>query len=577
MPPTIVVTPTIGTKDLKRCIESVQSQRLVGVEHLLVVDGPQYLGNVNEIKNACALDDIPVHVMVLPFNVGEGGWCGHRVYAAIPFLLNFDYVAYLDEDNWYDPEHLELMHQAMLDEKADWAYSLRKIFDASQTFITNDDCESLGHLCHTCISSSDFLVDTSCYLFKLSVAKAVSPHWMHRAKQRGEIEADRAVVRFLLQHPSFKGACSRAYTMNYTAYHGPGQLSFFRVGNALTRYDFGTKSNVYLFHLNSTCTEACVQSLYKDDQSYALDERMFTLVRGLRARFNVINGYSMAPVLPSKSIVLVILNRPNDVPDEVLTRRDVKKIVLTIRSPRACRRLQWSSSFLKTRFDHILTPWTPLLQHSNALYCASTERCLDFENPLDTRLLHTPSHAVGRDVVMVQECLRGKQEETYLIDGVTVKSLDHLRELYVESLKDITVYGLGWDRSSRNPLIKVGNTKHRSLDDKHAITILRDYTFNLIIEDTDAEGYVSEKIYDAFIAGCIPIYYGNTTDLPRDMYIDLRDFETSEALQTYLDCMTLEQIEAKRAFVLEHRHKVLRDRVSTKAFATAFETAILLQ
>jgi glycosyltransferase involved in cell wall biosynthesis len=568
MPKTLVVTPTIGTKHLRRCIEGVQAQTMPGVEHLIVVDGVQHAQRVQQIVEPFLLKK-PIHTLVLPFNTGAGGWNGHRIYASIPFLVDYEYLAFLDEDNWYDPEHVELLHRALASNRdAKWAFSLRKIVDKDGNFVANDNCESLGPLCHTVLAWEDFLVDTSCYLLPLSVARTVAPHWMHRAKQPGEVEADRAVVAALLGHrPVLPGACSATLTLNYRAAHGQGQTDFFQRGNAVMRYDFSTRPNLYVFHFNADKTAQFLLSMYKDDRSYALDEWQMTLLRGLRSRFNLINGFAVGPRIPKGSVAVFTICNPHELPADVLKRNDIRKIVYTIESPNIRHQHQWRRDFLFGHFDHVLTYWTPLLGDGRTTFCAHNTHHLDFDNPLDRALLHTPSKAAGKDVVMVLECR--DRSGGYEIDGVPLQCLDSLRLAYVQNLKNITVYGMGWGEYRKNPKLKVGHTKHRSLDDRSTVDIIKEYTFVLIIENTDADGYVSEKIYDAFIAGCIPIYYGNNNanvGIPDGMFVDLRQYPSSEALQKYLDKLTTKQIEAKRKYILQHRDQVLQ-KVSTQAFA----------
>jgi hypothetical protein len=41
------------------------------------------------------------------------------------------------------------------------------------------------------------------------------------------------------------------------------------------------------------------------------------------------------------------------------------------------------------------------------------------------------------------------------------------------------------------------------------ITYLRDFQFNLCPENSNNKGYVTEKIFHAIMAGCVPIYWGN--------------------------------------------------------------------
>ena len=44
---------------------------------------------------------------------------------------------------------------------------------------------------------------------------------------------------------------------------------------------------------------------------------------------------------------------------------------------------------------------------------------------------------------------------------------------------------------------------------KDKILFLSSYKFSIAMENSEADGYFSEKIIDAFLAGTIPIYYGN--------------------------------------------------------------------
>ena len=43
---------------------------------------------------------------------------------------------------------------------------------------------------------------------------------------------------------------------------------------------------------------------------------------------------------------------------------------------------------------------------------------------------------------------------------------------------------------------------------KNKIKFLSDYKFSIAMENSEGQGYVSEKILDSFLAGTIPIYYG---------------------------------------------------------------------
>lgn len=72
-----VITATTGGPHLEAAIRSVQAQHLPNVWHYVVVDGPQHEAAVRAVVERYR-HRIPICTMVLPHNVGAGGWCGHR-------------------------------------------------------------------------------------------------------------------------------------------------------------------------------------------------------------------------------------------------------------------------------------------------------------------------------------------------------------------------------------------------------------------------------------------------------------------------------------------------------------------
>lgn len=64
---------------------------------------------------------------------------------------------------------------------------------------------------------------------------------------------------------------------------------------------------------------------------------------------------------------------------------------------------------------------------------------------------------------------------------------------------------------------------------KDKLDFIRNYKFNLAIENTDIDGYVTEKIFEPFVAGCVPIYWGNRSvkkEFGEGGYIHVQDFDT---------------------------------------------------
>ena len=73
------------------------------------------------------------------------------------------------------------------------------------------------------------------------------------------------------------------------------------------------------------------------------------------------------------------------------------------------------------------------------------------------------------------------------------------------------------------------------------LEVLSRYRFQICYENSYAvPGYISEKIFDAFFAGCIPVYWGavDVTDfIPKECFIDKRDFDSYEELYEYMQSM----------------------------------------
>ena len=214
-PKVVVLTATVGTEYLKQCIESVQQQTYPNIEHILVCDGEEHWGKVlsvlREMKNTKKI--IP---MVIPWNSGANRYICHKIYASIPHLLHEPcYVSFLDEDNYYDPNHIEGMMQTIQQKQCEWTYTLRKIISKEGIYICRDMCESLGKLSPTWVSKDiypDYLVDTSCYLIPVQILRKFSECWQRPA--RANPEGDRYFYQCISQvFPKFE--CTLQYTVNY--------------------------------------------------------------------------------------------------------------------------------------------------------------------------------------------------------------------------------------------------------------------------------------------------------------------------------------------------------------------------
>ena len=154
------------------------------------------------------------------------------------------------------------------------------------------------------------------------------------------------------------------------------------------------------------------------------------------------------------------------------------------------------------------------------------------------------------------------------------------QELYTERMRaveffsrtdDIDLYGKGWEKPSirvgitrvpfalrrfhyqlqsvwekfrPDPLLVAARKAYRGAAQSKAET-LGNYTFALCFENSMMKGWITEKIFDCFYAGTVPIYWGapEITDyVPANCFIDMRKFADYAELQTFLKNLTGEEI-----------------------------------
>ena len=235
-----VITATTGNARLADCIESVRNQTYKNIEHVVVVDGRSRWESVSEILDALEFPNgSNEHVIVLPHPTGLNRFNGHRIYGGFSFLASGDYIAWVDDDNEFTPNHIESLVRITEEKNLDWAYSLRQIVDSEGKFICNDDCENLGKYKSVI---NDHFVDVSCFFVRRELAVNIAPVWYRQARPpQGVMEVDRALTAVLMHEQNkLKFDTNNDYTVKYRV-GSTGisvQADFFINGNAemLKRY-----------------------------------------------------------------------------------------------------------------------------------------------------------------------------------------------------------------------------------------------------------------------------------------------------------------------------------------------------
>ena len=185
-------------------------------------------------------------------------------------------------------------------------------------------------------------------------------------------------------------------------------------------------------------------------------------------------------------------------------------------------------------------------------------------------------------------------------------------ELYTERLRalehfarsgDIDLYGIGWDElpfrvgerklpphlvrlyrflrqripfGQLHPYESVINQVYRGPVASKYETLSR-YTFALTYENMVLDGWVNEKIFDAFLAGAVPIYLGapDITDyVPKDCFVDKRDFGTYGELGEYLRSLSPDDIQTYRQNARDYLSSSMYRPFTKDAFAEIFVRAL---
>ena len=139
-----------------------------------------------------------------------------------------------------------------------------------------------------------------------------------------------------------------------------------------------------------------------------------------------------------------------------------------------------------------------------------------------------------------------------------------------------SLYGVGWDRPPvGRPSLRIGDVYAGPAGSK--AEALNASKFCLCYENTSFPGYITEKIFDCFFAGTIPVYLGApdvTEHIPSDTFVDARTFRSMDELGKRLLSMSEDEgrihLAAAARFVDSDRFK----RFSDEAFVNAFVTLI---
>lgn len=98
----------------------------------------------------------------------------------------------------------------------------------------------------------------------------------------------------------------------------------------------------------------------------------------------------------------------------------------------------------------------------------------------------------------------------------------------------------GWNPGPYNTKSYKGKIQGGHSEQPHIDTLSK-YKFTICFENTAVSGYISEKIFNCFTAGSIPIYWGDPDIkkvIPGNCFIDYASFKNNEELLVFLKKMS---------------------------------------
>jgi hypothetical protein len=189
------------------------------------------------------------------------------------------------------------------------------------------------------------------------------------------------------------------------------------------------------------------------------------------------------------------------------------------------------------------------------------DKFVDNKKYIKINFVHRFPEKINKDI-------NNKESLCVLIAGNKKPPYTKIGDLYSEREKairwfeenhpnDFDLYGVGWNRYrfsgpklfralNRIPMLPeiymkftaCGYPSYKGMVARKK-PIMEKYKFSICYENVQGiPGYITEKIFDSFFAGCVPIYLGadNISDyIPKNCFVDKRDFNSYECLYQFMN------------------------------------------
>jgi len=213
-----VIIPTTLSRDIGPTLRSVFAQNLDGkVQIMIGIDfAAGTRDGIEAVRRECP-SNMEIQIVEPGYSTSRkrGGfynvWSGGAIRTILSYAANSRYLAYLDDDNWWDPSHLSDLLNAV--DGVDWAYTYRWYVEpGSMEVMCVDDWESVGPDRGMYAKKFGGFVDTNCLLIDKQKCHWVLPGWCLPKDRKGSAP-ERIVFDHL--HPKHPSRCTERATAYY--------------------------------------------------------------------------------------------------------------------------------------------------------------------------------------------------------------------------------------------------------------------------------------------------------------------------------------------------------------------------
>jgi hypothetical protein len=263
-----------------------------------------------------------------------------------------------------------------------------------------------------------------------------------------------------------------------------------------------------------------LQHEYYNDRLFELNKSLWGKARQRFAQANILLTTDLK-YLNDKLDCYVVFNAPASAhAQRMMQSKSVKKILMAWEPPTVSPQNYHSNVW--RQFDRVMTYNGSYVKNSKFKkfnYCFSLSAPQKYHAMEDRKLC-----------TLIASNKQGAAQNS--IYPLRAQIVDYFIQ---KATHDFDLWGHGWQIS---PVYK------GIVDDK--LACMAKYKYAFCFENSCENDYVTEKIFDAFSAGCVPIYLGAPNIdqyIPTSCFVDYRDFASLDELYTYLKNMSVTEYE----------------------------------